>query len=255
MANRNGRRSLKTLEKGLEIIETLRANDEMGVTEIAETLGVTKGTVHPYLATLEQNEFVVNNDGRYTLSLQFLELGEYIKHGLQGYEEARRELENLASETGELAQFAVEEHGRAVYLYKVGGEMAVDTASSIGKREYLHCIALGKAMLAHMPKERVREIVDRHGLSKQTENTITDRETLFEELERVREQGFARDLEEKYKGLRCIAAPILGNEEQLIGAISVSGPARRMQGMWFDEELPDEVRRSANVIEINTHFS
>lgn len=248
-------RSLKTLRTGFDIIDALRSHDEMGVTELANTLDISKGTIHPYLATLEQNEYVVNNNGRYRLSLRFLELGEYIKGHLQGYEEARKELNNLASETGELAQFAVEEHGKAVYLYKVGGDNAVQTASSIGKREYLHCIALGKAMLAYMPDDRVDEIIDNHGLVRQTPNTITEREELFDELELVRKQGFARDLEEKIPGLRCIAVPIRSNEEQLIGAISVSGPARRMQGMWFEEELPDEVQRSTNVIEINTHFS
>lgn len=255
MVDNEDTRSLKTLSTGFEILELLQTHDEMGVTEIANSLDLSKGTLHPYLATLERKEYLVNDSGRYSLSLRFLQLGEYIKNQLQAYDEARNELDNLAGETGELAQFAVEEHGKAIYLYKAGGESAVQTASEIGKREFLHCIALGKAMLAYMPESRVHEIIDKHGLERQTPNTITNREDLFDELDQIRKQGYATDLEEKIKGLRCIAAPILDSEDQLIGAISVSGPAQRMQGMWFEEELPDEVRRSSNVIEINTHFS
>jgi DNA-binding IclR family transcriptional regulator len=163
------------------------------------------------------------------------------------------ELDDLAAETGEVAQFATEEHGRAVYLDKARGEQAVNTASTVGKREYIHCISLGKAMLAHLPEERVEGIVDRHGLPAQTPNTITDRETLFEELETTRERGYAVDDEEKIEGVRCVAAPL--TDDGVVGAISISGPSSRMDGERFREELPRKLLRWANVIEINAKFA
>ncbi len=106
------------------------------------------------MATLEANEYVVNDGGTYRLSLRYLDLGEAAKGQLRVPDVVREELEELAAESGELVQFATHEHGRAVYLSKARGENAVQTGSSIGSCEYLHCLSLGKAMLARMPVGR-----------------------------------------------------------------------------------------------------
>ncbi|WP_225308233.1 IclR family transcriptional regulator C-terminal domain-containing protein [Haloarcula sp. CBA1131] len=83
---------------------------------------------------------------------------------------------------------------------------------------------------------------------------MTTREALFDELEEIRERGYAFDREEKIQGLRCVAAPVTTKNE-IIGAISISGPASRFEGEVYEEELPSMVTRSANVIEINSQFS
>jgi len=246
-------RTVQSVQTAIRIIEHLREVGEAGVTELATAVDCSKGTVHSHLATLLENEYVVRNGDRYGLSLKFLDLGEYVKSRLDIYDVVTEELDDLAAGTGEVAQFATEEHGRAVYLYKARGDQAVNTASTVGKREYIHCISLGKAMLAHLPEERVEEIIDRHGLPAQTPNTITDRETLFEELETVRERGYAVDDEEMIEGIRCVAAPL--TDDGVVGAISISGPSSRMDGERFREELPRKLLRSANVIEINAKFA
>ncbi|MBV0925915.1 IclR family transcriptional regulator [Halomicroarcula limicola] len=254
MATKSSPRTVDAVETALQIVELLQERDGAGITEIADELGRSKGTVHSHLATLVENEYVVNDDGLYRLSLRYLELAETVTDRLQIYDVVRNELDDLAAECGELAQFATEEHGRAVYLYKTGGENAVQTASSTGDREYLHCISLGKAMMAHMSSERVEEIIDRHGLPGFTDSTITSKSELFDELATIREQGYAFDREEKIAGLRCVAAPVVTGGE-VVGALSVSGPASRFEGELYEEELPKMVTRSANVIEINSQFS
>ncbi|GGN94471.1 MULTISPECIES: IclR family transcriptional regulator [Haloarcula] len=247
-------RTVDAVQISLNIIEFLQERDGAGITEIAEALEYSKGTVHSHMATLAENEYVVKHDGLYRLSLRYLELAETVKDRLQIYDVVREELDELAADSGELAQFATEEHGRAVYIYKTGGEKAVQTASSVGDREYLHCISLGKAMMAHMDDDRVEEIIEQHGLAEFTSSTITTREELFAELETIREQGYAFDREEKIEGLRCVAAPVVTKGE-VVGALSVSGPASRFEGEVYEEELPEMVTRSANVIEINSQFS
>lgn len=249
-----GSRTIQAVQTTLDIIDVLQEQDGVRVTELADRLDRSKGTIHCHLATLLQNEHVVKEGNEYRLGLRYLELGETTKERFGIYDIVRDELTDLAAETGELAQFATEEHGRAVYIHKAESDEAVRTASSVGTREHLHCIALGKAILAHLGERRVDEIVDRHGLPKFTERTITTREELFDELARVRERGYAIDDEEKIEGLRCVAAPVRTSSE-VLGAVSVSGPSSRMEGEWFEEELPAMVKRSANVIEINARFA
>ena len=247
-------RTVRAVQITLETIGALQEAEQIGVTDLASRLDRSKGTVHSHLNTLYENEHVVKRDGEYALSLKYLELGETVKERIQGYGIVCEEIDDLAEKSGELAQFATMEHGKAVYVYKSGGENAVQTASSPGKREYPHCISLGKAMLATLPQERAGGIVDSHGLKQYTENTITSRERLHEELEAIRDRGFAYDEEERIEGIRCVAAPLQADGE-ILGAISVSGPSTRMDGDWFREEIPNLVTRSANVIEINTKFA
>lgn len=255
MSKKAAPRTVDAVQTSLDIIELLLERESAGVTEIADELGRSKGTVHSHLSTLLQNEYLTKDEDGYRLSLRYLQLGETVKRRLGFYDVVKAELDDLAEESGELAQFATEEHGQAVYLYKAKGAKAVESASSLGRREYLHCISLGKAILAHLPEERVEEIVDRYGLPQYTPQTITSRERLFEELEEIREQGYAVDDEEKISGLRCAAAPVMKSSDEVLGAVSVSGPSGRMVGERFEEEIPKMVKRSANVMEINSKYS
>lgn len=242
-------------ETSLRILETLKGLDGAGVTEVANRLDLPKSTVHNHVSTLLRNEYVVKEGNTYRVGLQFLEFGEYIRNRMPIYDVARPEVERLADETGELSNLLVEEHGKGVYLSRAEGNKAVQLDTYAGMRVHLHCTALGKAILAYLPEERVREILDTHGLPKRTETTITDEEELFDELEGIRERGYARDTEERVAGLRCVAAPIRNLDGNPLGAISVSGPTSRMKGERFEEEVPEDLTSTANVIELNLNYS
>lgn len=249
--NADGRRTVSAVQFSCDIIDTLKTQGGAGVTEIADHLDVSKGAVHTHLKTLEANELVTKRDGQYQLSLRFLALGEYVRNQIDIYSVVQEEIDRLAEETGEVAQFMIEEHGRGVYLHKSIGENAVQTASHVGTRNPLHCTALGKSILAHLPEDRVHEIVDRHGLPAKTPNTVTDRDELLDQLETVRERGLAFDREEVFKGLQCVAAPVLDQDGGVIGAISVTGPKSRMQGEYLESEVAEQVQHTSNVIEVN----
>ncbi|MFD1685964.1 IclR family transcriptional regulator [Halobellus litoreus] len=246
----SGRR-VQAVQISCDILQALREKDGAGVSELADHLGRSKATVHSHLATLADNEFVVKRDGVYEVSLRFVDIGEYAKNQVDIYEVTKEELDRLAEETGEVAQFMVEEHGRGVYLHKARGENAIQTASYVGNRKYLHCTALGKAILSQLSEARIEQIIDRHGLPQRTENTVSTREALFDALDTVRSQGVAYDDEEVLQGLRCVAAPINHPTGDLHGAISISGPTSRFKGDRFHEELPEIVQGAANIIEVN----
>jgi DNA-binding IclR family transcriptional regulator len=246
---------VRTTVRSFEIVEFLKENHGAGVTETAEALDMSKGVVHNHLSTLESIGFVIKEDEEYSLSLRFLELGEYQRNQMRLYQIGREQVEELAAETGELVNLATEEHGRCVYLSLSRGEKAVELDTYAGHRPHLHNTALGKAILAHLPESRTIEILDHLGMPRSTEHTITDRDTLFDELDEIRDQGVAFDRQERLTGLRCIAAPITKNNGEVAGAISVSGPMTRFQGELFEETLPKAVRSTANVIELNLEYS
>jgi DNA-binding IclR family transcriptional regulator len=91
-------------------------------------------------------------------------------------------------------------------------------------------------------------------LEQHTERTITHRDALFEELETIRDQGYAFDRDEHLVGLRCVSAPTVNDEDRAIGAVIVSGPKDRLRDERFEEQFPKHVQAAANVIEINITF-
>lgn len=242
---------VKTTLTTLDVVETLKKRDGARVTDLASELDLPKSSVHNYLSTLHQRGYIVKEDNEYHVSLRFLDLGTKARDNRRIYEIAKPNVRELAEETGELANLLVEEHGQGVYIDHKIGENAVMVDKDVGHRVYLHNTALGKAILAHYPRERVRDILDRHGMPAMTEKTITDETELFEDLEQIREEGIAYDDEERLKGLRCVAAPILDGDDHSVAAISVSGPIARFSAERFREEVPETIKKAVNVIELN----
>lgn len=247
--------SIKSSATTLEVLEGLKDLNGAGVTELARHLEMSKSNVHNYLNTLRREEYVVKEGNVYDVGVRFLDLARYARNKQEVYDVARPELDDLADETGELVNLLIEEHGRGVYLYQAEGPDSVEVDSAIGTRVYLHNTALGKAILAELDRARTEEILDRHGLPATTGRTITDREALFEELERVRERGVAFDREERLAGLNCVACAVTDNQGVVAGAISVSGPASRMSGARFERELPEKLQSLANIISLNLTYS
>jgi len=252
---RSARNSVKSAERTFRIIGGLQELGEAGVTELSTHLDLPKSTVHNYLSTLEQEAYVIKEGDEYRVGLRFLEHGAYARNQSQLFEPARPELDRLAAETSELCNLLVEEHGKGTYLYRTRGEDAVRVKEHVGNRVCLHSTGMGKAILAYLPEERVEAIIDRHGLAAITQRTITDRDELFETLAAIRERGVAFDDEERLSGLRCVAAPVLSNDDRVLGAISVSGPSHRFEDERFREELPKRVLETANVLELNVTYS
>lgn len=252
---RTAQNPVKSVETTFQILNGLKDLGGAGVTELSRHLDLPKSTIHNYLSTLEQEEYIVNDGGQYRVGLRFLELGAYSRHQQKLFRIAKPEVDRLASETGELANVLVEEHGRGTYLYRARGEQAVQVKAHVGTRVPLHSTALGKAILAHLPPERVETISKRHGLGSENDEAASTLDELKADLETVRETGVAFDDEERLDGLRCVAAPVLTNNGTVLGAISVSGPTNRFRDERFTEDLPQKVLEVANVIELNVTYS
>lgn len=248
-------RRIEAVEVTCEILDLLEERESAGVTELAEALGRSKSSVHAYLTTLKDQKYVVKSGGQYALSFRYLKLADQVKARLGKFEVIENEVDDLADTTGEVSQFATIEQGDLVYLYKAQGESAVETLSSIGVHETPHSTSLGKSILSHLPENEVRDILGSEPFEQKTENTITDYDTLFKELEKIRERGYATDIEENIMGLCCISAPVVLNKETVPGAVSVAGPTSRMTQDRIEAEYEGLVTSAANVIQLNINFS
>lgn len=251
-------RTLKTVTMASRVLEAAREHDGIGVSELADTLDISKSTAYIHLKTLEENGFLVHNDNTYKLAFKFTAFGEYARNQSPLYRYGKPEVDNLAEETDQYTHIVTEENSYGVNLYQVKGDYSIDgeyQSEKNQRRDHLHYTASGKAILAHLPRERVTDIIDRRGLPSRTANTITDRETLFNELEQIRERGYAYNDEEEIEGFRAIGVPVRDSNGSVLGALSVSGPMSFMQDDRYQSHLPECVTRSANVIEVNINMN
>ncbi len=221
---------IQSVDRALAIIDTLHSiKKEMGVTELAVKLGLHKSTTFSLMCTLEKRGFLSQNDetGKYRLSLKFLEIGSSIHENLDIRQIVRPYIIELSEKYEETVHFAIEEDNKIVYIDKIESPKALVFKSSIGKRNPMHCTGVGKCILAFMDSESRKKAL-KGKLEKYTENTITDKVKMKEEITKIQKNGYSIDNEEIEVGLICIAAPIFNFRHRLIGAISISGPSTRM---------------------------
>jgi DNA-binding IclR family transcriptional regulator len=211
-------RPVKTTRTSIRIGREIQRRDGATLTELSTALDLAKSTVHNHLATLVDEGLLVEEDGRYYIGLRFLEFGEHARNRREHYTPAKIQVYRLAESTNEEANFAV-----AWKPYWASIPLRV------GSKFRMHNSAPGKAVLSALPTDRVESILDRRGLPATTENTITDRETLFEELDTVRERGYATNDEELGVGFRSIAAPVTLDDGTVLGGLSIGGPAYRFE--------------------------
>jgi len=243
----------QSVERAFLVVEHLAEHGEMGVSELSSQLDMPVSTVYDYLQSLTEMGYVTKADKQYKPTTKFLEVGYQQLHRSNIYRAARSELADLAARTGEHVTLMTEENGEGVLLDVQEGDQAVDFLAYPGARMPLHATAPGKAILAHLPEARVDDIIDRRGLPAITNNTVTEPERLREQLQAVRERGYAVDDGERIAGMVLVAAPVLDRSNRLRAAVCVAGPRNRFHAKRR-EEISDLVKETANVIQIQMDY-
>ena len=222
---------IKVLDKSLSVLELLlQQGSAMNMTEISKKLDLYPSTTHRILDTLKHWGYVEQepNNQEYQLGLKALELGMAKLHQMDLVREATPCLKELVNQCNETVHLGVLEEGEVLYLAKEESSQTIRMISYVGKRAPLHCTSLGKVLLAYLSAEERKKILGEKVLPRLTEKTITDKRELEKELNKVKKQGFALDRGENEKDVRCIAAPIRNYQGEVIAAVSISGPAFRI---------------------------
>lgn len=248
----DGRR-IRSLLKAFNILEVLGEHGSLGISEAAEVLDIPVSTVHVYMKTLEETGYVVHDDGEYSLGLRFLETGSRVRNRHGVFQAAQKEMVSLCCRTGERVGLGVVENGKRVQLWQIEGEGAVSDNNQIGEFTHMHWTSLGKALLAELSDRRIEGIIEQHGLPKATERTITDSSTLFKEVERIRQNGYALEDEERKLGMRSVSVPIRDKEENPIGSLGIAGAKSRLTPERCDEYV-EHLREKANIISLRYSY-
>ncbi|GGL66497.1 IclR family transcriptional regulator [Halocalculus aciditolerans] len=245
---------VSTVDTAFDILELLREMNGATLRELTDEVDLVRSTVHRHLTTLHDRGYVTRSDGEYSLSLRFLDVGQWTQSRKETYVLAKSKVEELAERTSERAQFVVEENGRAVYVHMEAGEHAVKTNMHVGKHTPVHASAGGLAILSQLDRERVEEIIASRGLERLTPHTYTDPDDLFDALESIRERGFSINDQGHIEGLRAVGVPVSGPDGSVVGALSVSGPTNRIRGDRLENDLPDLLLGSSNELELNSAY-
>lgn len=233
----------KSLDKSLSILDFFDPkNSKLSVTEIARKCDTNPSSLYPILHTLEKYGYLKRDgDKLYKLGLAFAKKGRLVLDRLSVSVEARSELEKLRDEAEKTVHLGCLRDNQLIYIDKVEFTGGIRMYSSPGKTAPLHATALGKAILAFLPKDKLKAILSEIDLTSCTKNTIKDRTHLLKELDTIRKRNYAVDNEEFEEGIKCIASPIHGHDGNVKAAVSLTGLAAQIGD--------EEVRRMASLVE------
>ena len=230
-ANKKPDQLVQSVDRALNIIEKLvQINKGVGVTELSNSLGLHKSTVHRLLATLNYRGYVSKDkqNNNYKVGLKLFEIGSIVINNLDLRKEVKPYLEEMMEKTNETVHLGILDQNEVVYIDKVESPETIRMYSKVGKRAPTHCTSLGKVLLAYSEEDIIKETIYNNELNKYTENTLVDPDELRKHLDIIKKCGYAKDNEEHEEGIRCISGPIFNYNGDVIAAFSIAGPNIRM---------------------------
>jgi len=248
----SGADGLQTLAIALELIEELQTANGATVAELQDRLDLSKSAIYNHLNTLREYGYVVKEGDRFQLSLTFTLIGEFVREQFELFSIAKSEIDEFSSEIGFPAHLITEQHHNRLEVYVTRESDAIGTKSySVYDPLHFHTTANGKSMLAFMDEDKREAILDKHGLPRQSSNTITDRDELAEELDLIRERGYSVSKGEEMEGLWGVGAPVKGQDGSVAGALSISGPVGQLPEERIHDELGEAVVNTADAIQLD----
>lgn len=220
--------SAKGLVKGLSLVDIVEASIvPLRQVDLAEASGLPRPTVARLLDVLcGLNVLTVSDDGFYGLGPRLAGWGQSFVDRLDLGRLGSSIVNRLVDLTQETVFMGVQNGNSLLYVYAGLSPHAVRPAAHVGARNPLHSTGIGKAILAGLT-DAERDPLLNFPLERRTANTLVDRESLFANLDLIRERGYSIDDVENEEGVRCVAAPIWDHRGKTVAAMSISAPAYR----------------------------
>lgn len=222
---------LTTLEKGINILFLFNEDHPvLDVPTIVNHLKLPKSTVYRYIQTLVSKGLLEKNTrlGSYQLGMKVLELARIVRQRLNIIDYAYPIMEELASKSGETVLLMGLYGRKAICMERIESRHSLRLSFERGTVHYLHAGASAKVLLAHLGEEQREQVIKEEGLPRLTDETITEREELGQELSKIREEGYAISTGEVDSGAFAIAAPIFDEHGRGTASLSIGGPLYRL---------------------------
>jgi IclR family transcriptional regulator, KDG regulon repressor len=223
---------VQSVARTLQIMETLASNGELGLTDLAERVGLHKSTLFRFMRTFCDLGYARRDPDteRFSLTLKVFELGSSVYARVDLVKLAAPCLLRLSSTTQETVHLAILDGERLVYLSKIESTHSLRVAmqSGVGLTAPAYCTGVGKVLLAFGETSMLDAYLRNCGFVRYTKKTIKDRLKLSAELQTIRNRGWAVDDEEHEYGVRCVAAPVRSQAGSVVAALSISGPTIRL---------------------------
>ncbi|GAA4833812.1 IclR family transcriptional regulator [Saccharopolyspora rosea] len=238
-------RAVPAVERAFDVLELFLDADELSAPEITAKLGLPRTTVHELVGTLAERGYLMSADrGRFRLGVRSFQLGAAYADRLDVAREGRHVAEQIAARCRETVHVGVRDGTEVLYVAKVDSSHPVRMVSAVGARLPAHCTAVGKVLLAALPRAELDALYADRRLTAMTANSTTNRRALRRELDRIARDGVAREYCESNEAVACVAAPVRDHTGAVVAALSISVPILR----WNDDverDLADLVRHGA----------
>jgi IclR family KDG regulon transcriptional repressor len=232
---------LSTVRNAARLLKVFRSREtDLGVSELSRRLGLGKSTVHRMLTTLVAEGLIEQNPrtGGYRLGIVMFELGQAVRVHMDLHAAVGQVLAELRTQTGESSQVGVLDGHEVVYVDRMESAHSLRLFTDTGRRVPVHCTSSGKVLLAYLPEARRQAVLREAPLDALTPHTITSRDLLAAELERVRRRGWSEAVNEREIGIASIAAPIRDVSGEVVAAISIGVPLARCTVMALRRLAP-----------------
>ncbi|MCW9716205.1 DNA-binding transcriptional regulator KdgR [Avibacterium sp. 21-594] len=219
------------------IVDALSEQKEIGVTDLAQRLMMSKSTIYRFLQTMK-GLGIVSQEGetdKYRLTLKLFELSARALEYVDLIDLANKEMEVISKQTGETLHLGALDGNEIVYLHKIDSTYNLRMYSRVGRRNPSYSTAIGKVLLSALPETEVETLLKNVEFVPHTTHTLKNIDELKQELVGVRQKYYAEDNEEQELGLRCVAAPIYDRFGHTIAAISISIPVVRFEQENFTQ--------------------
>ena len=241
----------RTMDRGLSILQCFTATSPtLSAQELSQKMGIPYSTLYRYLTTLESGGYLARDgrSGLYRLGLRLVEHAGIVLNQIDARLQALPELEALADDVRLNSNLAVLFDGDTFHIGYAIRTSVPPIYTTLGRRAVAHCTALGKCLLAWLPRDDVHGLITEKGWRPYTPNSIQTFEALDHELDTVTNQGYAIDREERHQNLWCVGAPIRDRTGHVVAAMSVSAPGPQFRGEDFDriiEAVVDHAERAS----------
>jgi len=241
--------TVQALDRGLLLLGALSRAGGATLTDLAMRVGMPPSSAHRILATLASHGFVDFDEAtqEWAIGIEAFRIGNSYLAGINIIEAAQKPMKNLMEATGETANLAISDRGDVVFLSQIESKNPIRAFFAPGTRGHIHASGIGKALLAALPLKELEGVLLKKGLPEFTDKSLTSPAMLYADLDRIRACGWAFDDEERYSGMRCVAAAIYNGFGEAIAGVSVSGPTVRFPDDIVSETGP-KVKRAADEI-------